>query len=117
MQGILDRLRQNPQRNRVRALINAGGLLEGTNRAQVAEEILRLFHDPDFCAGQPPAFDAVIYLHQFLAAEVAAGKPQEKLMILKWQPDGSFQREELPDTSAATIANCGVPSEQIFRLF
>ena len=117
LQPILDHLRHHPQRNRVRALIDAGGFLKGTNNATAAEAILHLHRDPAFCVGQPPAIDAVIYLHQFSAAEVAAGKPREKFMILKWQPDGSFRREELPDTSAATIANCGIPKERIFVLF
>ena len=117
LQPILDHLRHHPQRHRVRALTDAGGFLKGTNNATAAEAILHLHHDPVFCAGQPPAIDAVIYLHQFSAAEVAAGKPREKFVILKRLPDGTERREELPDTSAATIANCGVPKNRIFVLF
>ena len=117
LQPILDHLRHHPQRNRVRALIDAGGFLKGTNNAQAAEAILQLHHDPAFCAGQPPAIDAVICLHQFSAEEVAAGKPHEKFVILKRMPDGTVKREELPDTSAATIANCGIPKDRIFVLF
>ena len=117
LQPILDRLRNHPQRHRVRALIDAGGFLKGTNNVQAAEAILGLHHDPAFCDGQPPAIDAVIYLHQFSAAEVAAGKPKEKFVMLKRLADGSTQREELPDTSAATIASCGVRKERVFVLF
>ena len=110
---ILQRIRNHPQKQRVRALIDAGGFLKGTNNALAAEAILQMYSEPGFISGQPPAIDAVIYLHQ----EMVDGKIREKFVLLKRLPDGSFRRETLADTSAATIANCGVPKEKIFVLF
>ena len=118
LQPILDRILQHPQRQRVRALTDAGGFLKGTNNDQAAQAILGLYARTEMLLpGGQRAIDAVIFHHLSTPAEIAAGKREEVFLILKRMPDGSTKTEELPDTSAASIANCGVPKERIFVLF
>ena len=112
LESFFDIIRQHPNKHKMRALVDGGGLLRDYANETIAKEFMNFFQKEETNHG--PKIDGIIYLHKFSPEQVKNGYPEEGYVLLK---KGQSNPIYLKNPSTENIEKHGVKKENTFAFF
>lgn len=106
--NILNVIRSHPQKNRVRGLIDAAGILKEAKLAQLV-----LILNP-FLHAEIPELECIAYLHTFSEDEVKKGSPKESYVAQKM---GQTKLLLLNNLTKDEFQRYGINKDKVFIIF
>jgi hypothetical protein len=107
LQSFCDLIQNHPKKNKVRALVDGGGLLKEYTNPEIAAAL-----HASLLQNNLGGVKALIYMHTFSEAEIKAGSPKESFVLLKI--DKHAKPILLKNTTREEIEKHGIKPHELF---